>query len=87
MEKAQLTGPEHFRAGEDALSRAKHLDPQGDKEAARLHAAVVAEAQAHFTAAQTLAFAALAAETVSEERLAEIGNGWSVLLGVKAAAE
>lgn len=76
---AGKTGPEHFLAGEDKLSRASHLDPR-DEEDARLHAGMVAEAQAHFAAAQALAFAVLMALDSDDDHIAD---GWSRLLGIK----
>ena len=54
--KSQMTGPEHYRAGMEKMAQASHLDPQGSEQEYRMHAAVVAEAQAHFTAMQALAF-------------------------------
>ena len=81
-EKASMTGPEHFRAGEYAMQQAGHLDPK-DAEDARLHAAQVAEAQAHFMAAQASVFAVMAADSDDDA----IADEWAALLGVKADGE
>lgn len=78
-----MSGPEHFRAGEDALSRASHLDPQADKDASRLHAAVMAEAQTHFAAAQTAVWGLMAADA----DMGDTSREWAELLGVKADGE
>lgn len=78
-----MTGPEHFRAGEDALSRAAHLDPQADKESARLHTAILAEATAHFAAAEAACYGAL----VADGDLDGVSAEWKALLGVKADGE
>lgn len=82
-EKASMTGPEHFRAGEYKLQQATHLDPKADKEDARLHAATVAEAQAHFTAAQAMAFATMAADNAEDDK---VQGQWCALLGMEPQA-
>lgn len=63
---AGMTGPEHFLAGEHALETAEHAQH-------------VFEAQAHFAAAQTLAFAAMAADVDDDG----VANGWAALLGIE----
>lgn len=80
---AGMNGPEHFLAGEYKLQQVSHLDPGADKETARLHATQIAEAQAHFAAAQALCYGAL----VADGDLGEVSQAWQTLLGIKADGE
>jgi hypothetical protein len=79
MQKSSMTGPEHFRAGEDKLSRASHLNLD-DGESARLHMAMCAEAQAHFAAATTLTYGAM----VADSDIDGVSEQWAALLGIES---
>jgi len=71
-----MTGPEHYQAGMKKMAQASHLDPQGSEQEYRMHAAVVAEAQAHFTAMQALAFGVM----VIDADVEGVSKDWEKLI-------
>jgi hypothetical protein len=80
-----MTGPEHFRAGEEKLARS--LMNASHTEYGREMAAVeAAQAQAHFVAAQASAWALLAA---SEAAVSVTGPAkvWAELFGIDTSVE
>jgi hypothetical protein len=77
---AGMTGPEHFLAGEELLSRSELTELHRPEMLAQAQA-LAAQAQAHFAAAQTLAFGLMAADGAS----GAVADSWRSLLGLDKA--
>lgn len=77
---ADMTGPEHFRAGEKRLSRSEEY-PWHTPEGRETAAVLAQQASAHFAASQASAWALLAA---SEAAVDIVGPAkvWAELFGI-----
>ena len=78
-----MTGPEHYREGERLLAEAKAEHPHAiEAEDIPAYALLIAEANAHFAAAQAAATALTGPQVHYDERLTEI-QSWREVAGVK----
>ena len=76
---AGMTGPEHFLAGEEAMGRSETVN-WNDLQGIQMAAVQAAQAQAHFSAARTLAIGAM----VAGSETGEAAQAWRNLLGIEA---